>query len=207
MADALTTTTNDEEEDEQKIKPNLLPQNPSTSSLLHYNHQSSKLDTLAIRYSLLFNSHNAETLSPIDSLAIHKTRKRLRESYVLNILWTEEEKEKFFTALARCGKGNVKEISRRVGTKSVVEVTAYIGILDEETEWRKQSSKKRMVYDLRKVPAAVEVDAEWLGFEDKMATKLAKKRNVATELDEKDSILNVEMANELAEWYLPSQPH
>jgi len=122
----------------------------------------------------------------------------------LNTKWTEEEKEKFFTALGRCGKGNLQEISRRIGTKSLVEVTAYVDLLNEETIWRKQL-KRRKVFDLRKVPAAVEVDEKWLVFEEKMATKMAKKSDIMIEMEvDQDLVLNIEKANELAEWYFES---
>ncbi|KAI8377108.1 hypothetical protein EDC96DRAFT_494486 [Choanephora cucurbitarum] len=45
--------------------------------------------------------------------------------------WTPEEKERFFCALERCSRHDLDEISRRIGpTKTVVEVAAYMDLLD-----------------------------------------------------------------------------
>lgn len=126
----------------------------------------------------------------------------------MNVLWTSEEKEKFFTALARCSRGNLLEISQRIGSKSLAEVTAYVGLLEEESQWTKRGTKRRKLFDFRDVPAAVEVDENWLEFEEEMAGRVARKGDIATEggedEEEEDMALNIEMANELAGWYLPS---
>ncbi|KAK4509799.1 uncharacterized protein ATC70_007103 [Mucor velutinosus] len=52
-------------------------------------------------------------------------------SMVGNSCWTPTEKRKFFMAVERCGRGDVVEISRRVGhTKTIAEVGAYLNLLD-----------------------------------------------------------------------------
>jgi hypothetical protein len=191
------TSTNDEEGDGP---PSIVDYNSFTSSLLRYNHQSSRIPYRAVRYARLLKTHIHESNSLTDPLTAPKSKAYpLQDSEILNTLWTGEEKEKFFTALARCGKGNLSEISRRVG-KSLVEVTAYVGLLDEATEWRKLNKRHR-VFDLRKVPAAVEVDDRWLEFEEGMAQNMNRREK--GEVAEEDTILNVEKANELAAWCIP----
>lgn len=98
-----------------------------------------------------------------------------------------------------------------MGTKSLVEVTAYVGLLDEETEQArdKKARHRYRVYDLAKVPAAVEVDDKWLEVEEECASRIAvqedksdvEKDDEEEELDE-DEIFDVEQANELATWHL-----
>ncbi|KAI8640401.1 hypothetical protein BD408DRAFT_419831 [Parasitella parasitica] len=45
--------------------------------------------------------------------------------------WTPAEKRRFFMAVERCSRGDVAEISRRLGpTKTVAEVGAYLNLLD-----------------------------------------------------------------------------
>lgn len=52
-------------------------------------------------------------------------------SMVGNSCWTPTEKKKFFMAVERCSRGDVVEISRRVGpTKTIAEVGAYLNLLD-----------------------------------------------------------------------------
>ncbi|GAN04324.1 hypothetical protein MAM1_0060c03784 [Mucor ambiguus] len=52
-------------------------------------------------------------------------------SMVGNSCWTPAEKRKFFMAVERCSRGDVVEISRRVGpTKTIAEVGAYLNLLD-----------------------------------------------------------------------------
>ncbi|CEG78717.1 hypothetical protein RMATCC62417_13285 [Rhizopus microsporus] len=53
------------------------------------------------------------------------------ETIIGSSCWTPNEKKRFFTALERCSKGDIAEISRRVGpTKTVVEVANYIKVLE-----------------------------------------------------------------------------
>ncbi|CEP10656.1 hypothetical protein [Parasitella parasitica] len=48
-----------------------------------------------------------------------------------NSYWTPAEKRRFFMAVERCSRGDVAEISRRLGpTKTVAEVGAYLNMLD-----------------------------------------------------------------------------
>jgi hypothetical protein len=52
----------------------------------------------------------------------------------------------------------------------------------------------------------VEVDDQWIAFEERMSKGLGKKSDEEVDMDEaeddEDMILNVEKANELARWYI-----
>ena len=164
-----------------------------------------------LRYTYIFNNHKQDSLSSIDPLSPFNLKRKtypLADSTILNIFWTADEKERLFTALARCGKGNLGEVARRVGTKSLVEVTAYVGVLDEETMLRKLSVLgPRRVFDYGKMPAAVEVDDQWIAFEERMATALGKmedQMSMDQREDDEDMVLNAEKADELAKWYTKS---
>jgi hypothetical protein len=94
-----------------------------------------------------------------------------------------------------------------VGSKSLVEVTAYLGVLDEETALRKLSLLgPRRVYDYGSVSPAVEVDDQWVAFEERMALALGKTSDKEVDMEEEEDdenmILDVEKANELARWYI-----
>jgi hypothetical protein len=125
----------------------------------------------------------------------------------MNSIWSADEKERFFTALARCGKGNLPEVSRRVGSKSLAEVVVYVGLLDEQVAMRKESSKKRRIYDYEKIPAAAEVDQHWLAFEEKKAKNIGRRdddvHTTTATPEVEDTVLNSEMTEELAGWYIP----
>ena len=198
MIDSVKTELDDD------VRP---PTPPHISPSYHFSHQVSRISYSPTRYIRVLKGLHNESISLIDELVppISQTL-ALQDSTVLNTVWTAHEKEKFFTALARCGKGNVAEVARRIGTKSLVEVTAYIGLLDEETEWRKQSSTKHRVFDMTRVPAAREVNDKWLAYEDKMTSTILRRserenNNHATpEEEDAEMLFNTETANELSEW-------
>jgi hypothetical protein len=175
---------------------------PSTSR--RFNHQFPRFPYREVRYTCLLKTHSDESISRVDRLSFPKEKTfHLTGSPVLNSWWSADEKERFFTALARCGRGNLSEVSRRVGTKSLAEVTAYVGLLKEETRIWKLSSRKRRVFDLAKIPAAVEVDERWIAIEEKLAATLARKASIEISNGTRDNetkVLNIEGANELARW-------
>jgi hypothetical protein len=71
------------------------------------------------------------------SMAEHESQQgSLDDNYELSMVdgvyWTPAEKRRFFDAVERCSRGDVIEISRRVGpTKTTAQVAAYLNLLDE----------------------------------------------------------------------------
>src|SRR6266498_1512044 len=55
-----------------------------------------------------------------------------------NVKWKVSEVNKFFTALQRCGKHNPVEISRRIETKTPLQVILYIEQLENELQYAKE---------------------------------------------------------------------
>ena len=156
------------------------------------------------RYRKLFSRCRHEAQSSTDRLSDYVTyTHRLHDSEILNCLWTADEKETFFTALARCGKGNLAEIAKRIGTKSLAEVAGYVGVLDEATRWRKNSARALRFFSHAKIPGAIEVDEEWLKFESTASTRCIQNESnlQPQDLDEESFILNIEKAQEVAQWY------
>src|SRR5277367_5425639 len=202
--------TDDDTDDTTTQSSSIARSHTSTPSFLPQTRPTLRRRHERVRYTHILNTHTKESLSRIDSLAPvklkHKPR-RLQDSIILNTLWTADEKNRFFTALARCGKGNLAEVARRVGSKSLVEVTAYLGVLDEETALRKLSLLgPRRVYDYGSVSPAVEVDDQWVAFEERMALALGKTSDKEVDMEEEEDdenmILDVEKVNELARWYI-----
>jgi hypothetical protein len=186
------------------------------SSSNRYIPQQKRLRQTTARYTRLVNEYRSEVLFPNDPLWSPTVKSYvLSDSTVLNSLWTAEEKNRFFTALARCGKGKLSDVARRVGSKSLAEVTAYIGLLEQATAWRKMS-KRHKEFDFAMVPVAVEVTEQWLAFEEKrgqvagqnerkLSDDAESGREVQSELNaHDDQVLNVDGANELAQWYVSS---
>lgn len=206
----------DDDTDETGTESGSIPKSRSSSgSSIRRLHRPRRRRYERVRYTHILNSHIEDSLSPIDSFTLPKhTRPKhspfiLQDSTILNTFWTTDEKNRFFTALARCGKGNLSEVARRVGTKSLVEVTAYVGVLDDETTKRKLSTLRPVqVYDYSKMPAAVEMDDQWIAFEDRMAAEMGRKTDDETALedtqDDEEMLLNIDKANELAIWLLSS---
>jgi len=199
----------EENEDDHDEEPAEAGTQESSSSESE-SRQPKNRDRFRQRYQRLRISYREEITSPVDDLSLPRPRDGRSSCYdseVLNCLWTGDEKERFFTALARCGKGNLPEIVRRIGSKSLAEVTAYVGVLEEECASKARIRKGNRPYDLAKVPAAVEVDEEWLNFEDKMAGRRQavqeRKMDETVFEDDDDAALDIEKANDLAEWYFP----
>lgn len=203
--DEILLSSTDADDDEVPILSRV---QPSFHTPHRYTPQSLRNERSGIRYTRLLTDYIHEANSPIDPFSDLLCKSQpLVSSVILNTVWTADEKERFFTALARCGKGNLQEVARRIRSKSLAEVTAYVGLLDEEIILRKENSKAHRIYELAKVPAAVEVDEMWLEFEDKNARRLGRREGTSSIIEEspdiENMVLNTEMAEELARWYIP----
>ncbi|QSZ32772.1 hypothetical protein DSL72_002351 [Monilinia vaccinii-corymbosi] len=70
-------------------------------------------------------------------------------------MWSAEEKDLFFTGLARMGRDNVRAIAARIGTKSEVEVQEYMQILHRALKEKKLCEARLL--DVSEFPAAAEL--------------------------------------------------
>lgn len=73
------------------------------------------------------------------------------------VQWTGKENDTFFTALARKGRGNVGEIAQQIGSKSRLEVAAYIEFLEERLQRHRFSEPSLLEAE---IPAAIEINED-----------------------------------------------
>ncbi|KAH8155281.1 uncharacterized protein LAJ45_00291 [Morchella importuna] len=90
---------------------------------------------------------------------------RERVTPVLGSVWTRRERDIFFKYIAIVGKDNVAELSRLIGTKSIVECRAYVKALQDgrEHDWHapaKRWIREREIVSSRDIPAAMELSDE-----------------------------------------------
>ncbi|EAS34238.2 uncharacterized protein CIMG_05262 [Coccidioides immitis RS] len=76
------------------------------------------------------------------------------------ISWSPQEKNAFFTALARKGKDAIPEIAAFIGTKSQMEVRHYLDLLHRNFELHNVTEETVKNITLSDVPAAYEVSKE-----------------------------------------------
>ena len=89
------------------------------------------------------------------------------------VIWKPVEKVIFFKALARCGKHDIQRIAQQIGTKSQVEVKAYIDLLQQADLDRQMFEKQTKNISKAEIPAAVEIDVDYERGLDKFADALA----------------------------------
>jgi RNA polymerase I-specific transcription initiation factor RRN5 len=118
-----------------------------------------------MRGPLTFLPGYAHFLQDMKEGAEYTLLKESGDSYQVSqhgsVVWTSTEKEVFFNVLDRKGKGSIKELAAAIGTKSELEVMAYIRLLHKALEAQYISDKhvERMPV-LGDVPAALEVSRE-----------------------------------------------
>ncbi|GBB83654.1 hypothetical protein RclHR1_10350010 [Rhizophagus clarus] len=94
----------------------------------------------------------------------------------LSVKWETSEINQFFTALQRCGKHNPVEISRRIKTKTPLQVIMYIEKLENELQYAKEIGRiKDEPLNYEYIPAAREMSEKWTKFENKSAKVLIQK--------------------------------
>lgn len=114
-------------------------------------------------------------------------RSILKGSIINGDMWSSLEKERFFKSLSRRSRHNPEDISRDVGSKSVMQVIAYMNILDEESKILRLFSKRRgeEVVDFRHIPAAMEMSDEWISIEEQEARRAQEWADKIQEKQEK----------------------
>lgn len=120
----------------------------------------------------------------------------LEASYILGSYWTSDEKQRFFNHLATKGRHDLPGISEGVGTKSIVEIRAYLKALEEglrdvkvyvrrleaqdrgkqarEGEGVAQGGGEVALLRYEDIPAAVEISRELEALMEKHAEELEK---------------------------------
>lgn len=84
----------------------------------------------------------------------------LESSQVGSVSWTPAEKQSFFNTLARKGRLDISSISAALGSKSVVEVQAYLRLIQDSLNDKFLFSPKEARIGLEEIPTANEIDCE-----------------------------------------------
>jgi RNA polymerase I-specific transcription initiation factor RRN5 len=76
------------------------------------------------------------------------------------VIWNPAEKERLFEAVARIGRRNLPSLAQRVGTKSQLEIKAYLDRLQSEEIDRQLFEKQPKNLSQAEIPAAIEIGPE-----------------------------------------------
>lgn len=72
-------------------------------------------------------------------------------------LWSSEEKETFFTTLAKKGRGDLPGIASAIGTKNEFEVHVYLKLLQNAVVRQHLHHRRNQLFDVSAAPGAFEV--------------------------------------------------
>lgn len=115
----------------------------------------------------------------IDYASLKELESTYQASQHGSMVWTPTEKEVFFNALDRKGKGSIKEIATAIGTKSELEVMEYIRLLHKALEAQYSSDVHLEVMPvLSDIPAATEVSPECCELLEEYADVLSLKESL-----------------------------
>ncbi|TVY68668.1 hypothetical protein LSUE1_G008803, partial [Lachnellula suecica] len=79
----------------------------------------------------------------------------LPETQIGISIWTPQEKDRFFTALQRLGRDNIRSIAERIGSKSEQEVQEYILLLHQGLQEKQRHDGRAL--PLTDISAALEI--------------------------------------------------
>ncbi|TVY90398.1 hypothetical protein LAWI1_G006035 [Lachnellula willkommii] len=98
-------------------------------------------------------------------------------------IWTSQEKDRFYSALQRLGRDDIRGIAERIGSKSEQEVQEYILLLHEGLV-EKTGIEDRSLPPTE-IPAAVEISKECCAALEKAGDSLASRQELHEEKVEK----------------------
>jgi hypothetical protein len=134
--------------------------------------------------TLLFLRTYTHLLAESQHEVDHSTSKHGEDIFSVSqfgsVVWTSTEKEAFFNALDRKGKGSVKELAAAVGTKSELEILEYLRQLQHALEIRHEADPSlKCMPLLRDVPAATEISQQSCKLLNDYADVLVLKESLA----------------------------
>lgn len=115
---------------------------------------------------------------------LHENKVPLLQSQIGAVTWTSAEKELLFSALSRLGKGNMREVAERIGTKSEVEVHDYIRLLEETINERRDQDTRN--FSFGDVPSAMEISEKCCLLLEDAGDALASRQELHEEEKEKN---------------------
>ncbi|MCJ1333325.1 hypothetical protein MMC10_010019 [Thelotrema lepadinum] len=127
-------------------------------------------------YLELYNQSVADALSKSDSVPQKLVYTPMQYGLTR---WKSSEKDRFFAALDKYGRLDVRSIARAVGTKSEPEVQAFIQVLAQalyDRHFNQERALKRFPVQFAELPAASELSAECTEALEDCADALAEKQ-------------------------------
>jgi RNA polymerase I-specific transcription initiation factor RRN5 len=121
--------------------------------------QPSQLKRLKAHYNDDYRQLYNETVKDIVYESPSQCQKVLEPSQIGITIWSSGEKETFFTALAKRGRGDLSGIARAIGTKSEFEVHVYLKLLQDAVVREHLFNRRNQLFDVSAAPAAFEVSA------------------------------------------------
>jgi RNA polymerase I-specific transcription initiation factor RRN5 len=120
--------------------------------------------------------------------------------------WTHVEKQALFRKLASCGPGELRLLSKAIGTKSESEVQVYLQLLQEGVVEARATFKPRQLVSLADQPAAVEVGGACESAVESAADALARmvaERDLQAEQERHEDVwlLDAEATAEIEQVY------
>jgi len=97
-------------------------------------------------------------------------------------IWTSQEKDRFFEALRRLGRDNIRGIAERIGSKSEQEVQEYILLLHQGLMEKRGQGR---VFPLTKILAATEISDECCAVLERAGQAVASRQELHEERTEK----------------------
>lgn len=121
--------------------------------------QPSQLKRLRTHYNDEYRQLYNETVNEIVHESPSQRQKLLQPSQIGITIWSSEEKEIFFAALANRGRGDLPGIARAIGTKSELEVHVYLKLLQDAVVREHLYNRRNQLFDVSAAPAAFEISA------------------------------------------------
>lgn len=97
--------------------------------------------------------------------------------------WSSLEKARLYGALSSVGKHNVRALATRIGTKSIIEVQAYLQFVSRAAKLRHENDKRSILFQTD-YPAAAELSQSCCYELEKAADSLALSQQVVEEKKE-----------------------
>ncbi|PGG96102.1 hypothetical protein AJ79_09728 [Helicocarpus griseus UAMH5409] len=95
------------------------------------------------------------------------------------VTWSSKEKETLFSALERKGKTEIREIASILGSKSEMEIRAYLAVLHHGLENQQLNERYSKLLILSDIPAATEISEECCQALESNALALSQQENQA----------------------------
>jgi RNA polymerase I-specific transcription initiation factor RRN5 len=146
-------------ENEEALPPNIQFESVVTSS------RSSPIkDNVSTKWNRLRRQHNPKYIEVFNKAwqtsGYIDPKETLEPSHLGAVSWTRQEKLTFFEVVAKCGRHDLARLSQAIGTKSEVEIKAYLEAIQQTLNEMNASGLRRHDVSLPEMSAAIEIGQE-----------------------------------------------